>query len=135
MNGGIFRKATPKPFSSPIATQLTNVTGSAQVSASFDPLVNPAMIIPAMLMTTPIERSIPPRRITNPWPYDATTRKIEVVRIAAICWTEPKLGFYPFITSIMSVAANNTSNAVNVSGFNVAKETSERVPVSFITSS
>ena len=35
----------------------------------------------------------------------------------------------------MSTAANNTSNAVNVSGLNVLEETSERVPVSFITSS
>jgi hypothetical protein len=58
--------------------------------------------------------------MTKPCPYDATTKKMEVVRIAATCFKDPKAGFTNFTASMRTTAASSTVKAVAVSGFKAA---------------
>lgn len=116
MKGGMPAKAMPTPLTSPIPAQKASVAGSAQTNASLDPFVRPEIIIPPSPMTTPIDRSMPPSRMVNPCPKEATARKIADTRIDETWTSRTAPGLANLMAIIRRTVQTNIPSTGAISG-------------------
>jgi hypothetical protein len=74
MNGWTLKKWIMQPISAPPAQPVTSTTSAASGTGRWARITSSAKSIPLNPMTEPIDRSMPPARMTNVAPTAAITR-------------------------------------------------------------